>query len=72
MEDAQAQLYLLTGSVGFPPRTLILLSGFYLILAVVSLIGRTNVSDLLLDIVVNAAVFICCLTPGIKTAFGRL
>jgi hypothetical protein len=38
----------------------------------ISLFGGTTISDLLLDIVVNAAVFIYCWTPGIKTAFGRL
>ena len=51
---------------------LILISGFNLILAVISLIGGTTISDLALDILVNAAVFIYCWTPGIKTAFGQM
>jgi hypothetical protein len=51
---------------------LILISGFNLILAVVSLVGGTTISDLLLDIIVNAAVFIYCWTPGIRAAFARL
>jgi hypothetical protein len=50
---------------------LILISGFNLILAIVSLIGGTSFSDLLPAILVNAIVLIYCLTPGIKTAFSE-
>jgi hypothetical protein len=51
---------------------LILISGFNLILAVISLIGGTSFADLALDIVVNAAIFLYCWTPGVKSAFGQL
>jgi hypothetical protein len=50
----------------------ILISGFNLILAVISLVGGTSIADLALDIIVNAVIFLYCWTPGVKSAFGQL
>jgi hypothetical protein len=50
----------------------VLISGFNLILAFVSLLGGSSFQALLPSIVVNAAILIYCLMPNTKEAFGRV
>jgi hypothetical protein len=50
----------------------VLISGFNLILAVVSILGNSTFQALLPSIIVNAAILIYCLLPGTKEAFGRV
>ena len=50
---------------------LILLSSLNLILDVISIIGQTTISAVAPSIVVNAAILLYCLTPGVKRAFGE-
>jgi len=50
---------------------LVLLSSLNLILDVISIIGQTTFSAVAPSIVVNAAVLLYCLTPGVKRAFGE-
>lgn len=50
---------------------LVLLSSLNLVLDVISIIGQTTFSAVAPSIVVNAAVLLYCLTPGVKRAFGE-
>ena len=48
----------------------VLISGFNLILAFISILGASSFQALLPSIVVNAAILIYCLMPNTKDAFG--
>jgi hypothetical protein len=50
---------------------LVLLSSLNLVLDIISIIGQTTFSAVAPSIVVNAAVLLYCLTPGVKRAFGE-
>ena len=50
---------------------LVLLSSLNLVLDLLSIIGQTTFSAVAPSIVVNAAVLLYCLTPGVKRAFGE-
>jgi hypothetical protein len=46
------------------------LSALSLILAVISILGASDVQALLPTLLLNAAVLVYCLTPGVRRAFG--
>ena len=48
----------------------VLISGFNLILAFISILGASSFQALLPSILVNAAILIYCLMPNTKDAFG--
>ena len=48
-----------------------IISGFNLIIAVLSIIGASTFQALLPGLVVNGAILIYCLLPGTKEAFGQ-
>src|SRR4029453_7885572 len=48
----------------------VLISGFNLILAFISILGASTFQALLPSIVVNAAILLYCLMPNTKDAFG--
>jgi hypothetical protein len=48
----------------------IVLSGLNLLLALLSLVGASTLEALLPAIVLNGAVLLYCLTPGVRRAFG--
>jgi hypothetical protein len=50
---------------------LVILSALNLILAVISAIGGSTLAEEVPAIVINGAVLIYCLTPGVKRAFGE-
>jgi hypothetical protein len=50
---------------------LVILSALNLILAVVSAVGGSTLAEEIPAIVINGAVLIYCLTPGVKRAFGE-
>ena len=50
---------------------LVLLASLNLVLDLLSIIGQTTISAVAPSIVVNAAVLLYCLTPGVKRAFGE-
>ncbi len=50
---------------------LVLIAAFDIILALISAIGATSLCAVLPSIIVNGAVLIHGLTPGIKSAFGQ-
>ena len=50
----------------------VLISGFNLILAFVSILGQSTLQALLPSIIVNAVILIYCLMPNTREAFGRV
>jgi hypothetical protein len=48
----------------------IVLSGLNLVLALLSLLGASTLEALLPAIVLNGAILLYCLTPGVRRAFG--
>ena len=49
---------------------LVVISTFNLILAFVSILGTTSFQAMLPSIVINGAILIYCLLPGVKDSFG--
>jgi hypothetical protein len=48
----------------------IVLSGLNLVLALLSLLGASTLEALLPAILLNGAILLYCLTPGVRRAFG--
>jgi hypothetical protein len=49
---------------------LVIISTFNLILAFISILGTTSFQAMLPSIVINGAILIYCLLPGVKDSFG--
>jgi hypothetical protein len=49
---------------------LVIVTMFYLILDLLSLIGVTTWADVGVSIIVNGLILLYCMLPGVKTAFG--
>jgi hypothetical protein len=50
---------------------LVILSALNIVLDLLSVLGATTFSAILPSLLINAIVFIYCMTPGIKRAFGQ-
>jgi hypothetical protein len=50
----------------------ILLTGWNLILAVLTILGTSTFLGVLPDILINAIILLYCLSPGVRRSFGKL
>jgi hypothetical protein len=49
---------------------LVIITLFYLILDILTLIGASNWEDVSVSIIVNAIILLYCMLPGVRAAFG--